>query len=100
MQQPLRKDTIEVSEIICHCPSQGSFLRTDFSFKVYYPATRDIQDSQVKGELDRSAVNISQSMDTLTDTLMNTQTPQQEVEQHSSKAGTLESYFGESVASS
>ena len=34
---------------------QGSFLRTDFSFKVYYPATREVQDSQVRDSLDRSS---------------------------------------------
>ena len=33
---------------------QGSFSRTDFGFKVYCPATRDIQDSQVTDPGDTS----------------------------------------------
>lgn len=37
--------------------SQGSFLRTDFAFKVYYPATREVQDSQVVDDVDRSLIS-------------------------------------------
>ncbi|XP_059179397.1 DNA polymerase epsilon subunit 2-like isoform X2 [Physella acuta] len=35
----------------------GSFLRTDFSFKVYYPVSKQVQDSQVLDEVDRTLNN-------------------------------------------
>ncbi|CAL1538535.1 unnamed protein product [Lymnaea stagnalis] len=46
----------------------GSFLRTDFGFKVYYPASRQVQDSQVMEEADRmlNSSSILQNSDTTT----------------------------------
>ncbi|KAK0046882.1 DNA polymerase epsilon subunit 2-like isoform X1 [Biomphalaria pfeifferi] len=41
----------------------GSFLRTDFGFKVYYPASKQVQDSQVMDEIDRTLIS-SDTMNT------------------------------------
>ncbi|KAH9505546.1 DNA polymerase epsilon subunit 2 [Bulinus truncatus] len=39
----------------------GSFLRTDFGFKVYYPASKQVQDSQVKDDVDRTSDTLNTS---------------------------------------
>ncbi|XP_005094411.1 DNA polymerase epsilon subunit 2 [Aplysia californica] len=68
----------------------GSFLRTDFGFKVYYPASREVQDSQVLENLDRSIngpASQSQSMD-LT-----------EPSQPTAGTATLDAYFAEASQS-
>ena len=72
---------------------QGSFLRTDFSFKVYYPTNREVQDSQVKENLDQSTnSNTTQSQSSM-------EVEQSQPTAPSSTLGTLDAFFAEASQS-
>ena len=40
-------DPYTCSNLDCHCLNPGSFARNGFGFKVYWPATRDVDDSKI-----------------------------------------------------
>ena len=43
-------DPFCAEEQACKVVNPGSFCKTDFSFKTYIPATRELEDSQVPGD--------------------------------------------------
>ena len=43
-------DPFCAEEQSCKVVNPGSFCKTDFSFKTYIPATRELEDSQVPGD--------------------------------------------------
>jgi len=79
----------------------GSFLRSDFSFKVYYPATQEVQDSQVRDEVNTT---VQQSLDVSNSESQDQSQSEMDISitlppPPAPTAGTLNSYFSKAAKS-